>query len=191
MSQSVLMNPVIGRALAGRAVALVAVLGVMSLLIESAHTNPPPPWPLIFGFFGIVGGGNVIISVYADRKLAIRSGRWHPASDNADFTVFASVPIPFSSAINVASQAMSSIGAKGVEVIDGRAVVGWIGTVFTNLPKWQQYEVAIDVTRSHDGRTRFAALARPRFAIAAFGSRRSEQLRGQLQEQVMRAAGYR
>jgi hypothetical protein len=191
MPQSIAMNPVILRALAGRAVVLLAALGVMTLLVEHAHTNPPPPWPLIYGVFGTGGCVAVIVSVFGDRRLAVRSGRWHPALENAGFTASASFPIPFPSAINVASQAMSAIGARGVEVIDGRAVVGWVGSVLTNLPKWQQYEVAIDVARSPDGGTRFAILARPRFAYALYGSQRSEQLRGQLQAQVMRAAGYR
>jgi hypothetical protein len=126
---------------------------------------------------------SVTVSILNDRKVAVRSGRWRPATDRAGLTVPISTDLPFASAINVAERAIASTGARGVEVLDDRAVVGWVGSL------GNQYQIAIDVTRQPDGGTVLAFLARPRFATTLGGSRRSATLVATLREYVGRVAG--
>ncbi len=82
--------------------------------------------------------------------------------------------------------AISHIGGRSIGTYNGVMVTGWIGSVFVNLPEWQQYQLAVALSLAPDGSTVFTSCARPRFATALFCASKSKRLAGSLQDELLR-----
>ncbi len=76
-----------------------------------------------------------------------------------------------------------------MEVVDGHSVVGWRGFLFTNMPQWQEYQLAIVLSSYAAGGTQFTCCARPRFSTAILGAQKSQELVGSLQSEVVNLTG--
>lgn len=80
------------------------------------------------------------------------------------------------------------MGGRGVETVSGAMVTGWVGSVFTNLPQWQQYQLAVTLWLAPNGATVFTSCARPRFGTALLGGSRSQRLATSLKDELVRLA---
>lgn len=165
---------------------LMLFLVMMALVIAFGAAAPtPPPWPLLIGFFFIFGLVVVTLSIVTDRRLAVRSGRasapW--TGSNARWVQFA-YPVPLQRAIALAATALSQMGAQRVETVNDVMVTGWVGSALTNLPQWQQYQLAVGLAAAPDGTTVFTSCARPRSSMAYMGASKSQQLATALQNEL-------
>lgn len=172
-----------------RAVAVRAglMLGLVAVLMGLVAFGVPgyKPWPFLLGFFGAIGVVGLIISTLTDRKLLIQVGRPTPPwSGNyaAAFPVRAAVTPD--RALVVARQAIGHLHAHDVQTFDHHTVVGWVGSIWTNLPRWQAYQLAVVVIGQSYGTTELVCCARPRFSLAYFGGSMSRELASDLQQAV-------
>ncbi len=181
------MNPEMRKALVQRsALALVAFGLIIGI---GASASPQPPWPIFLTSFGAFLIFAVVTSLFGDRRLAVRSGRidapW--IGSNASWTqTFAAIPIE--SACHLAGQAVTNVGGRRVELINGCEAVGWIGSGWTNIPEWQEYQLDVLVSQDPGGLTRFTCCARPRWKMGWGGTSKSRRLADSLRHEVERLA---
>ena len=65
-------------------------------------------------------------------------------------------------------------------------MIGWVGSVWTNVARWQAYEVAVEAIAQANGTTKLVCCARPRFSFAYFGGAMSQRLAAELHDAVVR-----
>ncbi len=182
------MNQVMRRAIAFRAALVLLAVVLATSLAASAPVPPPwPVWVLLPLFFLAFWSGVATISIVTDRRLAVRAGRASPpwTGSNARWAQFAH-PMPLDTAVRLATDAISNMGGRGVEAVSGVMVTGWVGSVFTNLARWQQYQLAVALSWAPDGSTVFTSCARPRFGATLFGAPKSQRLAASLQDELLR-----
>ena len=179
------MNPVIVRAFVLRGALAVAAL--LLLVGMAAGASSPPPWIPFVTFFGVFLTAVVIFSTFTDRRLMIRAGRENAPwlGSNARWCQFAS-PTPPAAAPGIAARAIADLGGRQVQVIHGSVAVGWIGTSWTNLPQFQEYQLSIVTSPDGSGGSTFTCCARPRWSTALLGASRSRSLADSLDTAVRR-----
>jgi hypothetical protein len=173
----------------GRAVGLRAALvfGPLVVLMVIVAASPGyKPWAVILVFFGVFGLFGLIIFTRTDRKLKADLGKpdapWAGAYASA---LPVDTDLSPETALEIARQCIVQLRARDVRTIGGHTAVGWVGSVLTNVPQWQAYEVAVVILVKPDGMTQMVCCARPRFSIAYFGAAKSRDLAGQLQQAVL------
>jgi hypothetical protein len=171
------------RALVLRLTVLVLTLGSVAALASTA--KPAPPWAQLMTFFGVFGLVVVAVSIRSDRRLLTRAGRgsapW--TGSNARWTqIFLSVNPD--QARNMAERAIRAIGGNHVEWLDENTAIGWIGWVLTNLPEWQQYQLAIVISPGPGGGLTFTCCARPRASVALMGASKGQRLASALRSEL-------
>ncbi len=172
------------RALGLRASAFFIPLGILLALVASMP-GANPPWPLLIGFFGVFGAIVITTSVFTDRRLSLRAGRGDAPWIGAQARWAAvETAVPITQAVGVARDAIRQAGGRDLSVNGDSIVVGWIGTVFTNLPQWQQYELAIVISPASNGGTQFICCARPRFSTTFLGGSRSYEIVSILESEI-------
>jgi len=172
-----------------RAVALrvALIFGPLVVLMVLVAVVVPgyKPWPLLLLFFGAFGVVSLIISTRTDRKLLLQVGRPDPPwSGNYAAALPVRAYIAPDRALEVARKAIGHLHASEVQNVDHHTVVGWVGSVWTNLPRQQAYELAVVVVAQPDGTTELVCCARPRFSLAYFGGSMSRELASDLQQAV-------
>jgi hypothetical protein len=124
-----------------------------------------------------VGGGWLVAMVFyvlRDKKWRMRRG----VSDGTDgrFAVTISVPnatlFDEGTRVRLAREAMTQVGGVQISVTSGGAVVGWIGSPWTNVARWAEYQMVIIPSQQGDGSAVFLSLSSPK------SSRGGDQLEG-------------
>jgi hypothetical protein len=177
-------NSVLRRALLWRSG---LALGVFVIGIGfGASTSPQPPWPILLAAVGGFLAFSVITSLFGDRQLAVRAGRgdapWKGSA--AGWTQYV-CDSSIGAGPHVATQAIVNIGGRKVELVNGTAAVGWIGSSWVNLPEWQEYQLAVVVAQDSNGGTSFTCCARPRWKTRWGGASKSRRLALALRQEVV------
>ena len=184
------MNPVIRRALLWRSGLALLVFGV--IIGFAALSSPQPPWPPLFlPFFGAFFTYAVLMSTFGDRKLAVRAGRgdeppW--TGSGARCAEYLS-GTPSGAATTYATRAITNVGGRNVELVNGSAAIGWVGSRWTNVPEWQEYELGIVVSPLRDGASCFTCCVRPRWKSTWTWGSKSQRLAESLRSEVEKLVG--
>jgi hypothetical protein len=99
-----------------------------------------------------------------DRKYLLEHGEASLAS--TDGRTYLATPVTFSGsreeAIRLAAQALSAMRAKDLCTVDESTVVGWVGTMWLNVPAFEAHELAVQVvSRGSSSFTHNSALRMP------------------------------
>lgn len=147
------------------------------------------PWLLLYGFFTAFGLLMAIVVTVSDRRLAVRTGRgYRPRRGPNAFAIPVETSVVPQRAMAIARRAVVMAGGSDVDVIEPATIVGWIGSVWTNAPQKQQYELAVSVMEGTGGGVVFVCSAQPRFSAALLGAGRSRQLAELMQSAVVSLA---
>jgi len=179
------VNRIIARAFVLRGALAIAAL--LLLVGMASSTSSPPPWIPFVTFFGVFLTATVIMTTFADRRLMVTAGRENAPwlGSNARWCQFTS-PTPPDAAPGIAARAIANSGGRRVEVIHGSVAVGWIGSSWTNLPQFQEYQLSIVTSPNGSGGSIFTCCARPRWSTALLGASRSRSLGDSLDSAVRR-----
>jgi hypothetical protein len=144
------------------------------------------PWAALAIFFGAFGVLLLVVTTRTDRKLLVQLGR----SDAPWLGAYAaSMPVEAAVApdvaIGLARRAVVALRASDVTLVGDHTVVGWVGSIWTNMPRRQAYELAVVVTGRSEGLTQFLCCARPRSMLAYFGASMSQEWATRLQRAVV------
>ncbi len=166
-------------------VPIMIVLGMVAIVVR-----PQAPWPEIIIAFAAFGILWVALSINSDRKLIRRNNLDSPpwVGRNASSAAAFAATSP-EKAISSARAAVSLAGGYDVEVVADHIVIGWQRFELAGLTGSGQWQLAIVVSPTSDGRTQFTCCARPRFTTALVGRRRSEQLVSVMTDAVADFAG--
>jgi len=138
---------------------------------------------VFFGMFGMIG---LILGVRTDRKLMVDLGK--PDAPWSG-TYAASIPVDANvapdEALTIARRAVAAVQAHDLRTLGNHTAVGWVGSIWTNLPRQQAYQVAVVVEAQPDDLTQLMCCARPRFSLAYFGAGMSQEWAGRLQKAVI------
>ncbi len=147
------------------------------------------PWALLYGFFTAFGVLVAIVGTVSDRRLAVRAGRADaPWRGYPAFSLPVETSVAPEHALAIARRAVAMTGGSAIELVEPTTVIGWIGSVWTNAPQKQQYELAVAVMAGTGGGIEFVCCARPRFSSAAFGAAKCQLLAELLQSAVVSLA---
>lgn len=139
------------------------------------------------GVFLALIAGAIAVLLGSDRKRALQRGRSDRIGAGG-----ASVPVvafvPTDSALTIAQEAVRRVGGRQVEGLNGSLVVGWIGSSWTNVSKYSEYEMGVFLSGLADGSTQFVCSGRPRFGSQLSGATRSQELAQRLATEVSRLA---
>jgi len=137
----------------------------------------------VFVLLVALGGYAVVQS---DRKR--QRGRSPSLAAQAPFDALApsiAVSTAPDRALQIALEAMQSMGAREVKVVDEWVVTGWIGNAWTNIPSRSAYELLVRITTLPDsGMIQFTCQSRPRFSMNLSGQGRSQELAQRLISEV-------
>ena len=171
------------RAVALRAAVVFGPIGVLAIVVAVGR-GPWAPFLLFFGAFGVI---TLVLFTTGDRKLKVDLGRpdapWsgnYAASRELD-----TLHTPHD-AIGLARQAVLRLSPRNVVTVGDHSVIGWVGSVWTNVARWQAYEVAVVAIAQANGTTKLVCCARPRFSFAYFGGAMSQRLAAELHDAVVR-----
>lgn len=139
----------------------------------------------VVAFVAMLVAGAVVV-VRSDGRRAARRGSPFPVGEAAGL-----VTMEGSSerAFQIARDAIRMLGASDIEVISGLGVIGWKGSVTTNLPGRQAYEFGVLITPVDESHVQLASYARPRFSSALAGRTQSRELGAALAREVSLSAG--
>jgi hypothetical protein len=177
-------NPEYRREVRLRVGAGVAVYIVFAVILLSASQ------PFGVAFFALALIGYLLETVWGDRKLAVLSGRqrkppWS-GSNTSSAQVLAAVPLD--KAPQIAFRAVTIVGTGKPALVSDWEAVGWIGSWWTNVPRWQAYQLDVFVSEGPDGLTCFTCSARPRRVMSWAGITQSQKLVARLSQEVERLA---
>jgi hypothetical protein len=144
--------------------------------------------PVGVAFFGVALIGYLAEVVWGDRRLAVLSGRqrkppWS-GSNTSSAQVLAAVPLD--TAPQIALQAVTFVGERKPVLVSDWEAVGWIGSWWTNVPRFQAYQLDVFVSEGPDGLTCFTCSARPRRVMSWAGITQSRKLVARLSRIVER-----
>ena len=86
----------------------------------------------------------------------------------------------------VALQAVTVVGEHKPALVSDWEAVGWIGSWWTNVPRFQEYQLDVFVSEGTDGMTCFTCSARPRWVMSWAGFTQSQRLVARLCQEVER-----
>jgi hypothetical protein len=98
-------------------------------------------------------------------------------------------PCPIKSPTALSVRAISRAGGRDVKLVNGSTAIGWIGDPTTNVPDWQEYQLAVVVSPESDDRSCFTCCARPRWWAALAGATKSQRLAESLRAEIEKLAG--
>lgn len=135
-------------------------------------------------FILMVGAGAALVFASDRRRGLGKTSQVDPAWST-------SVTLPTSGEIakRLAERALTMIGCKSIAHPDTEVIVGWIGRAWTNVPRYQQYEVVVRYTSNGSNETLVECSARPRFATAIFGVSRAQKLQERVCQEIASLGG--
>jgi hypothetical protein len=151
------VNPVLLKAFALREAVALILVAVLIVCI------PPSPSIAIEAlFFGPVATLMVIMTIFSDRKLALRAGRGDDPW-NGPYVAWNQLasPTPVEAATAVGVRAIANVGGRDAGPVRETTAVGWIGS---NFPLFQEFELAVEASTESPGQTLFTCCARPRWS---------------------------
>ena len=93
------------------------------------------------------------------------------------------------------TQAIRNLGGRDISLIGSNITTGWVGSMWTNIPQWQAYQLAVVIEDEEANTLRLLCCARPRKAWAAYlcvswwyvwGGNRSDELAERLSQEITR-----
>jgi len=168
-----------------------ALLAFGVLIGFAALSSPQPPWPGFLALSAAFLAYAVLMSTFGDRKLAVRAGRgdeppW--TGSGARWTEHLS-GTPFGTATTYAIRAITNVGGRNVELVNGSAAIGWVGSRWTNVPEWQEYELAVVVSPVRGGGSCFTCCVRPRWKANLTWGSKSQRVAESLRSEVEKLVG--
>jgi len=127
----------------------------------------------------------MVVTLRSDGKRAALRGRPFPVGEPAGVTT---IQASWERAAEISRDAIRTLGALDFRVIDGCGVVGWKGSVLTNVPRWAPYEFGVLINPVDGEHVQLISYARPRFSSALLGGRQSLELGAALAREVSRRA---
>ena len=131
-----------------------------------------------------------------DRKRQLDHGQAdYPWTGGGASTVKAVFPGSADTARAASAQAIRNLGGQDISVIGSSITTGWTGSMWTNIPKWQAYQLSIVIENEEANPLHLLCCARPRKAWAAslnwswwyvWGGNRSDELAERLSEEIAR-----
>jgi len=163
--------------------ALVIFSPVVVLIIVLIATPGSKPWAIaLLVAFAL---GNLVLLTASDRKLRVDLGKPDaPWGGNYAAWLPVEAEISTEAALRIAREAVQGLRSRQVRTIGDHTVVGWVGYLWTNVARWQAYELAVVVVSQPGKTTQMICCARPRFSIAYFGGARSRELAAGIQRAV-------
>jgi hypothetical protein len=130
-------------------------------------------------------GGWISIVARTDRKRTARKAERGEAELEWTITGLPiSIPTSVGEALSLARVAMTRVGARDVDIVDDKYVVGWIGSPGTNVPRFAAYQLGISVASMGDGFTLLRCSSRPRSPMAYGGHKQSQSYASRLVNEV-------
>lgn len=131
-----------------------------------------------------------------DRKRQLDRGQ----ADNPWLGTGASaVTVTFRGTVDTArdasTQAIRNLGGQSISFIGSNITTGWIGSVWTNIPRWQAYQLSVVIEDEGPNPLRLLCCARPRKAWAAYlcvswwyiwGGNRTDEIAERLSQEIAR-----
>jgi hypothetical protein len=77
--------------------------------------------------------------------------------------------------LRAATMAIESAGGRDLTIGD-RYVAGWVGNWWTNIGRYAQYQIVVEVVEETDPQTTFICACRPRFRSQWTGSKQMSRL---------------
>ncbi len=146
--------------------------------------------PVGVAFFAVALIGYLVETVWGDRKLAVLSGRQRkpPWSGSNTSSAHVLAAVPPGKAPQIALRALTVVGGRKPTLVSEWEAVAWIGSWWTNVPRWQAYQLDVFVSEGPDGLTCFTCSARPRRVMSWAGITQSQKLVARLSQEVGRLA---
>lgn len=146
--------------------------------------------PVGVAFFGLVLIGYLADVRWGDRRLALLSGRQRkpPWSGSNTSSAQVLVGIPLDEAPQIALQAVTVVGRRRPALVSNWEAVSWVGSPWTNIPRYEEYQLDIFVSEASDGKTLFTCSARPRQVVSWAGVTQSQRFVARLCQEVERLA---
>jgi hypothetical protein len=158
------------RTVALRAILIFGPLAVLFLLAFAIGFTDYWPWPLLLGFFGAFGLISLFGFTRMDRKLLVDVGKPDaPWSGAGAAWLPVDTDLSPERALRIARSAIIQLDARDVRTIGNHTVVGWVGSIWTNIPRWTAHEVAVVIIAQPDGATQLVCCARPRLRLLGSG----------------------
>jgi hypothetical protein len=144
--------------------------------------------PVGVAFFALALIGYLVHVVWGDRRLAVLSGhqRKPPWSGSNTSSAQVLAAVPLDSAPRIALRAVTVVGERKPVLVSDWEAVGWIGSWWTNIPRFQEYQLDVFVSEGADGMTCFTCSARPRWVMSWAGFTQSQRLVTRLSQEVER-----
>jgi hypothetical protein len=141
---------------------------------------------IFLGTFVVILACLAFANLKSDRKRQLRTPGSLFQEPSVDMpTSSATLSVTPERALDIALEAVENVGSGKVEIVDDSIVVGWIGSVWTNIPSLAQYQLLVRISmRPEPGMTQFTCQARPRSSMQFFGDKRSRELTGRLLSEV-------
>jgi hypothetical protein len=154
------------RAVAVRAILIFGPITVVVLLSFAVGVTDYAPWPFPPIFLGAFGLISLFVFTRMDRKLLLDVGKPDAPWSGAD-AAWLPVDTDLSPqrALRIARSAIIQLDARDIRTIGNHTVVGWVGSFWTNIPRWTAHEVAVVIIVQPDGETQLVCCARPRLRL--------------------------
>lgn len=123
---------------------------------------------------------SMALFVRLDKKWSIKRGRTIGTEGPFAASSLTQAAVSPDSASVIAEGAIRQIGGHQIAIPDDRTVIGWIGSLWTNLPKRGEYELLVSHSLQDDGLVLFACRSRPRNSLQFIGPGISQRLAEQL-----------
>lgn len=156
------------------------------VIVMAAAVSKDMPVVLVVGFFGTFGIIGLILGVRTDRKLRVDLGKPDaPWSGTYAASIPVDANVALDEALKIARRAVEAVRAHDVRTLGNHTAVGWVGSIWTNLPRQQAYQLAVVVVAQPEDLTQMICCARPRFSLAYFGTGMSQEWAERLQRAVI------
>jgi hypothetical protein len=76
------------------------------------------------------------------------------------------------------------MGGREITQPDDWSVIGWTGSPFTNVPKWAEYELVVQLSTLPDGAILFTCSTRRRNPVGSVETGRSQELAWKLRSDI-------
>jgi len=127
---------------------------------------------------------SMALFVLLDKKWSIKRGRTIGTEGPFAATSLAKAAVSPDAASVIAEGAIRQMGGHQVAKPDDHTVIGWIGSMWTNLPKRGEYELLVSQSLQPDGFVLFTCRSRPRNSVQFIGQGISRKLAEQLAAEI-------
>jgi hypothetical protein len=94
--------------------------------------------------------------------------------------------VPLEEAFQISLQAVAIVAERKPTLVSDWEAVGWIGSWWTTIPRFQEYQLDVFVSEEADESTCFTCSARPPWAMNWAGITQSQKLVARLSQEVER-----